>query len=129
MWQATALTSALTGAAVVVVCGGAQAAEVATVPTGAGSVLRIGFLLPYSLNDSVAGTAGIVERDVRANDAAAELAVQDIRNGTDILANTTVEIVRVNNWDPAFSGPANYYLTDSSGYAEAAAIGLIQDNQ
>ncbi|KAI9344213.1 periplasmic binding protein-like I [Zopfochytrium polystomum] len=90
--------------------------------------INIGFFLPYELKDSNSTTTDptSISGNVIANDAAAELAVQDVNSNPNVLSNTNVNILRFNNWDPKFA--TQYTLVDSGGYSSVAAIKAVTLN-
>ncbi|KAJ3417411.1 hypothetical protein HDV05_004876 [Chytridiales sp. JEL 0842] len=79
--------------------------------------INLAFVLPYALDDTVNGqiVPNSVASNVIANDAAAELAVRDVNSDPSLLPTTNVNIIRVNNWEPAYA--KNNSLIHSGGYS------------
>ncbi|KAJ3140409.1 hypothetical protein HK101_003507 [Irineochytrium annulatum] len=78
----------------------------------ASSTINILLTLPFALN----GTSK--DAIIRSLAAAAELAIDQVNNRTDILPDTRVNVIRVNTWDPAAN--AVWKASNSGGYAFAA---------
>ncbi|KAJ3142048.1 hypothetical protein HK100_003243 [Physocladia obscura] len=89
---------------------------------------NIGFLLPYALDDEPDGAinSSSIKFNVLANDAAAELAVQDFNYRSTLPGEGKFNIVRKNNWDPNFA--TNWEIVDSGGYSAIAATKIVQQN-
>ncbi|ORY40002.1 hypothetical protein BCR33DRAFT_740656 [Rhizoclosmatium globosum] len=76
---------------------------------------NIAFLFPYAINDPQ------ISLDIRANDAAAELAVSDFNAQH---PSVHFNILRKNIWDPAYA--TNWTLVDSGGYAIIETVNLTR---
>ncbi|KAJ3050330.1 hypothetical protein HDU99_008690, partial [Rhizoclosmatium hyalinum] len=94
----------------------------------AGLNYNIGFLLPYSLDDQpgVTTNSSTIKFNVVANDAAAEMAVQDFNAKSTLPGGGQFNIIRKNNWDPTFA--TNWQIVDSGGYSAIAATKMVQQN-
>ncbi|KAI9329970.1 periplasmic binding protein-like I [Obelidium mucronatum] len=90
--------------------------------------LNLGFLLPYALDDQpgVTTNSSTIKFNVVANDAAAEMAVQDFNSQSSLPEKGQFNIIRKNNWDPNFS--TNWQIVDSGGYSAIAATKMVQQN-
>ncbi|KAI9328521.1 hypothetical protein BDR26DRAFT_873818 [Obelidium mucronatum] len=87
-------------------------------------VSTIAFLLPYSLNDVEPGqtpNTNHIAVNVIANDAAAELAVEDFNAAN---PDNIFQIARKNIWDPEYS--TNWSLIDSGGYSIIQTVNLTK---
>ncbi|KAJ3327780.1 hypothetical protein HDU76_011139 [Blyttiomyces sp. JEL0837] len=78
--------------------------------------VTIAIFLPYAIGDFYS----LMEFE----DAQIELAVNEINQDPDILPDTFINIIRVNNWDPDKSTDYNYVT--SGGYATISAINVTQ---
>ncbi|KAJ3193542.1 hypothetical protein HK101_004645 [Irineochytrium annulatum] len=87
------------------------------------TVINMAFVFPYAVNDQVGASSinpNSLVGKVTTVDAASELAVAQVNANPNILPSTTINIVRVNDWDPA--RPNDYKIIDSGGYASVACI-------